>query len=339
MTIPRSAPRPTMKDVAARAGVSLKTVSRVVNREDGVSAGRVERVQRAAEELGYQPDAAAGNLRRSDRRSHAVGLLLSSAENPFDAWIQRGVEDVAAQRRTVVLAASSDESSQRELRIAQAFTARRVDGLILLPAGQDQSHLAREVERGTPVVAVDRPARGLRIDAVLADNRGGARAGVEHLMGHGHRRIAVLGHLASLHTAAERLAGAREALAAAGAALPDELVVQGLEDEQDAARAVHRLLDLEHPPTALFATRNVVSAGAFRALRERGELGRTALAGFDDFAAADLLDPPLTVITQEAYDLGRAAAERVFARMEDPRLAPETITIPTRLIVRGSCGC
>lgn len=335
-SVPGARARATMRDVAERAGVSIKTVSRVVNRERGVSAVLAERVHAAARELSYQPDLTAGNLRRSGRRTASIGLLLASVDNPFAATIHRAVEDVAERRGVAVFSASTDERPDRERELVSAFTSRRVDGLIITPTGVDQRYLLPELEAGTPVVMVDRPPVAVDLDHVLSDNPDGARTATSHLLAGGHRRIAYLGDLAHIATAAERHDGYLQAMAAAGVALDPALVLEDVHNEQSALEATLRLLALPEPPTAIFASQNLITIGTIRALRARGRQHDVALVGFDDFVLADLLDPAVTVVAQDPGEIGRAAAERIFARLDDPALPAEWITVPTRLVVRGS---
>ena len=173
----RDGRRPTMRDVAARAQVSFKTVSRVVNEEGGVSPLLERRVRQAIEDLDFRPNAGARILRRSDHRTATIGLLLEDVANPFSAAIQRAVEDVAVPRGVFVLSASLDEDAAREQALCKQFGARHVDGLVLAPAGDDQSHLAGELRRGTAIVCVDRAAGNLPVDSVLATNERRRRGG------------------------------------------------------------------------------------------------------------------------------------------------------------------
>nr|WP_034610043.1 LacI family DNA-binding transcriptional regulator [Cellulomonas sp. URHD0024] len=325
-----------MRDVAALAGVGIKTVSRVVNGEPGVSAAMIERVQRAAGELNFIPDFTAGSLRRSVRRSNSVGLVLASVDNPFCAAIHRAVEDVAAERGVAVFAASTDEQPQREKDLVAAFSSRRVDGLIISASGVDQNYLNPELQTGTPVVMVDRPPVGIDVDTVLVDNLAGAKGATNHLLRAGHRRIACLGDLPTIATASQRRAGYLRALADAGVPTDDRLLGEGLHDIDAAFRAVHRLLCEEDPPTALFTSQNLVTIGAIRALRSLGLQHEVALVGFDDFPLADLMDPAVTVVAQDPTAIGRVAAERVFARLEGDTAPPRQIVLPTQLITRGS---
>ena len=205
-----------MRDVAALAGVSLKTVSRVVNREPAVSGDLRERVERAVERLDYTHNLTASNLRRSHGRTGVVGALVQDVSNSFSVGLLRSLEDAARERQCVVLAASIDEETDRERALVADLVARRVDGLILMPSTVDQSYLASEVRAGLPTVFVDRPPRGVESDSVLVDNRRGAREAVAHLVAGGHTRVAALVDLPSIPTAAARLRGYEVALKAAG---------------------------------------------------------------------------------------------------------------------------
>ncbi len=177
----RSARRPTLKDVAALAGVSMKTVSRVINGEPGVAPAKVESVEQAVRQLDYRPNLTASSLRRLDGRTAAVAALLEDLANPFSAELHRALEDVAHDHDVLLFAGSLDESPEREKQLVRAFTSRRADALIIAPASSDQSYLAYEVPEGTPVVFVDRAPVGFDADAVVADNVEGARRAVTHL--------------------------------------------------------------------------------------------------------------------------------------------------------------
>lgn len=331
--------RPTMKDVAAMAGVGFKTVSRVVNEEPGVSEETAQKVRRAAAELNYRRDMTAGNLRRAERRTDSVGLLVASVDNEFDAKLHRAVEDTARLRQVNVFTASTDEDVERERQLALSLLARRVDGLVIMPSTGDLSFLQHELDLGTPVVAVDRPPRGLVIDTLMVDNERGAHDAVAHLIEHGHRRVAVLAHLGSLTTSAQRIAGARRAWAEAGLDADALSVLDGIDSEQDVDRALQALREADEPPTAVFSARNVITLGVVRALQTRGLQREIALIGFDDFDHADLLDPAVSAVRQDPAGLGRRATERLFARLDDPTLPVERLVSSTQLILRRSCGC
>lgn len=332
----RAARRPTLKDVAALAGVSMKTVSRVVNGEAGVAPSKVAAVEHAVRQLDYRPNVTASSLRRLDGRTAAVAALLEDLANPFSAELHRALEDVAHEHGVLLFAGSLDESPEREKRLIRAFTARRADALILAPASSDQGYLTYEVPDGTPVVFVDRPPIGFEADAVVVDNVEGAHRAVSHLIEHGHRRIAFLGDLPSITTAQHRLEGYQQALRAHGIPFDPDLVVHGLGDADGAARSLPALMQLTVPPTALFTAQNDITVGALRHLQARGLENTVAIVGFDDFPLADLLRPAVTVIAQDPTAIGRAAAERLFARLAGDSDPCRTVVIPTRLVVRGS---
>lgn len=331
--------RSTMRDVAALAGVSVKTVSRVVNDEPGVSEELLAKVRRAAEQLDYCPDFSASNLRRSDRRTATIGLMVEDVANEFSAAVHAGVEEAARARGVAVLTASIADDPARERDAVNAFSARRVDGLVVVPSGADESMLWNERDIGMPLVFVDRAPRGVAIDCVLTNNREGARRGVEHLHEYGHRDIAFLGGVARLDTAQERYDGFLDALAGAGIAVRPDWVHRDLRNPTQASQAVRTMVTAPSRPTAIFAAQNLLAMGAFRALRE-AELNRSvALVGFDDFALADMLDPAVTVVAQDPRTIGYRAAELLFDRMDasgQELREPTSYVVPSRLIVRES---
>jgi LacI family transcriptional regulator len=325
-----------MREVAALAGVSLKTVSRVINTEPAVSAEVRARVLAAIGRLDYRHDHAASSLRRSDRKTSTIGVLLEDVANPFSSALHRQIEDVALQRGVLVLAGSSDENEAREQQLIDAFTSRRVDGLIIVPASHDHSYLLSERRAGTPMVFVDRPPRFLDADSVLTDNRDGARRGVAHLIAHGHRRIGYLGDLMTITTAQERYRGYEAQLADAGIAIDRELVRLNVHGIEEAEVATLELLKKPQPPTALFSSQNLLSIGASRALHQLGRHQRVGLVGFDDVLLADLLEPGISVIAQDPAAMGRCAAEQLFRRIDGDHSPSVHAVIPTRLITRGS---
>jgi LacI family transcriptional regulator len=325
-----------MRDVAALAGVSLKTVSRVVNDETGVSGAVRGRVDRAITQLGYRHNLAASNLRRRDARTSTVGVLVQDVGNSFSAGILRSLEDAARARGVAVLASSLDEETDRERTLVGSLVRRRVDGLVLMPATQRQDYLADEVRSGLPVVFVDRRPHGIDVDSVTVDNAGGAALATAHLIRHGHRRIGYLGDLTTIETAAARLAGHRQALAAAGLASPPSLEACDLRSAEAARDAVAALLQQGQPPTALFAARNSLAIGAVQALRRAGLTRDVALVGFDDFPLADVLDPALTVVRQDTARIGSEVARVLFSRLDGDDSPPRHIVLEPALVVRGT---
>jgi LacI family transcriptional regulator len=325
-----------MRDVAALAGVSIKTVSRVVNDEPSVSDEVRARVERAMAQLGYRHNLAASNLRRGDARTSTIGALFQDVSNSYSASLLRSLEDTARQRGIAILASSLDEEPDRERALVASLVHRRVDGLVIMPATDRQDYLADDLRSGLPVVFVDRRPHGIDTDWVTTDNVKGARMAAEHLAAQGHTRIAFLADLARLQTARERLDGFTQGLAEHGLSLPEDMVVMGLRSTAEAQDAVLNLVARPGAPTAIFAARNTLAIGAVQALRTRGLSRRIAIVGFDDFPLAGLLEPPLTVIRQNVYQIGQEVAEILFRRLDGDDSPPVHIVVEPKLIVRGS---
>jgi DNA-binding LacI/PurR family transcriptional regulator len=326
--------RPTMRDVARAAGVSPMTVSRVVNGEASVMPETAAKVERAIRRLGFQRNDAARRLRRKGQPTQTIGLLVDDLANPFFAALAAAVEDAARQHNYVVLIGSSNDSLRREREVVAAFCARQVDGLIVVPVAGSHRFLAEELARGTKVVCVDRPADGLAVDKVLVDNRAGARRAVRHLLDQGHRRIGYLGDREDIWTIQERYAGFHDAFADVGTEPDPRLVRHGPRSRAAAAELASSLLSLADPPTALFTTTDLITMGAIDALQ--GEADRVALIGFDEFALADKVSPPVTVVAQDPVALGATAAQLLFSRITGDTSPPREVILLTRLVIRGS---
>jgi LacI family transcriptional regulator len=323
-----------MRDVASTAGVSLKTVSRVVNGEAGVRADTSARVEAAIARLGFARNDVARSLRHG--RANALGLVIEDVANPVYSAIARSVEDAAHMRSHILITGSCEEDPERERELVLRLLRRSVDALLIVPAGRDHRYLLPEIGAGTPIVFLDRPPRGIEADTVLLDNRGGARHAVEHLLDQGHERIAFVGDPPSLYTAGERLAGYEAALRDAGIAQNDDLVCAGSHDVASAERAVRGLLALaqDRGPTALFTANNRNTIGALRALRDTDR--PLALVGFDDFELADMLALPVTVVAHDPAEMGRIAAGLAYARLDGERGLPQQRTIACTVVARGS---
>src|SRR5581483_8776208 len=333
--------RATMRDVAAAAGVSLMTGSRVVNGEPGVQPETAAKVERAIRRLGYQRNDAARQLRRKGKPTQTIGLLVDDIANPFFATLARAVEDAARLHSFVVLIGSSNDSLEREREVISAFSARRVDGFILVPSAGSHRFLRAQQELGVKVVCVDRPADNLAADTVLVDNRRGAYRAIRHLMMHGHRRIGYLGDREDIWAVRERYAGFTEALAQDGITPDPALVRHGLRGRGEAAGATVALLSHPDPPTALFTSNDLVTMGAIDSMHgTTGDgsprVGPVALVGFDEFALADKLNPPVTVVAQDPAAIGATAAQLLFARINGDTSPPREVVLLTRLIARGS---
>jgi LacI family transcriptional regulator len=330
-----------MRDVAERAGVSFKTVSRVVNDEGGVSDVLVDRVEQAITALGYRPDDRARHLRQTASRTGAIGFILVDVANNFFSSILRGIEEVARKNDYLVLAGSTDGLREREDQLVEAFVARRVDGLIVVSSGPGAGPLKAELDRGTPVVLLDLEVEGLDADLVRSDHRGGALLATRHLQAHGHHDVAFFGDDPAIFSAGLRLQGFREAMSQAGVEVDKRRIVSG-RHTSDEWRSIIREYLVEtgliegHRPTALFTAQNLITVGATQALHDL-ELHETiAHVGFDDIELADVVRPGISVVPQHPRDLGRRAAERLFARIEGLDEPPTQQVICTVVVERGS---
>jgi LacI family transcriptional regulator len=323
--------RPTIRDVAGTASVSVKTVSRVLNGER-VADKTAERVIAAISALGFHRNDLASNLRRG-RSSATLGLLIEDISNPFYSAIAQTVESLAHERGYLLVTASCEEDAARERELTALLLRRRADALLIVPAGADH----RSVAGLLPMIFLDRPAVGMDADTVLFDNADGARRGVEHLIAYGHRRIAWLSDRETLYTTAERLRGYREAIADVGMEPDPTLVRTGIHQAAEAEAALDELLRLpaRRRPTAVFAANNRNTVGALRAMYARGRR-RLALVGFDDFELADLLRPAVTVVRTHPERLAALAVECAFARLEGDQQPPRRLVVETELVVRGS---
>jgi LacI family transcriptional regulator len=233
-----------------------------------------------------------------------------------------------------VLIGSSNDDLRREREVVSAFCARRVDGLIVVPVGGNHRYLQAQLTAGTKVVCVDRPADNLDVDTVIVDNRNGAHQAVTHLLSHGHRRIGYLGDHRNIWTLQERYAGFCDAFGDLGLNPDPALVKHGLRTAEDAARVAAELMRSHQPPTAIFATNDLITIGAISGLGE--DAGEVAVVGFDDFALAERLNPPVTVVAQDPVALGATTAQLLFARIAGDTSPPRKVVLLTRLIVRGS---
>lgn len=325
--------QPTMKHVAAHAGVGLSTVSRVVNGDPNVSDAKTSAVLRAISELGYRRNESARQLRMG--ATATIGLVIEDVTDPFFSQLTESVEDVARDRESMLLVASFRRDPDRARQIVLSLCARRLGGLVITPAERgDLSYLAAEIAAGIPMIFVDRPAPGGIADAVLTDNRASCRDGVAHLIAHGHRRIACLTDRAQLYTTVQRVAGYRDALDSAGIPFDPSLMHSSVPDHGEHGAELIRMLAGDDPPTAVFTANNRATISVLRALI--GHTSRPALLGFDDLELAGSLDPALSVIAQDPFRMGHIATEQLFERIDGYAGPPRTTLLPARLHPRGS---
>ncbi|WP_431802102.1 LacI family DNA-binding transcriptional regulator [Microbacterium sp. bgisy203] len=325
--------RATLDDVARLAGVSSKTVSRVFTQRELVAPQTVDRVLSAAKRLRFRPNTLAQGLRRGGG-TKTVGFIIGELSNPFYYKVAAGIEKELGAHGFSLVVATTDDTEEGEGRVADALLAQRVGALILIPVSEDQSYLEGERQLGTPIIAIDRPARNLAADSIVLDNRAAVLEATRRLTRIGHRRVAYICNPASVYTQVERLTGYRQAMAEAGVA--DTAPWEMLRDDLalDPASLVRELMSVPEPPTAIVAGNNRMTIGALRVLREIVDDGRTALIGFDDFDTGDVLG--VSVISYDPLELGRRAAELAIARIADPSGFTQQITLPTWIIERGT---
>lgn len=321
----------TMREVAARAGVSAKTVSRVFNDDPHVLPETRERVQEVMRELNYVPNVLATTFRAG--RSSVIGVAVPDIVDPFFAAIARAVDQVARQHGMSTLVTSLGDDPGDERPTLESLLGRKLSGLIVAPVGADHAYLQRWLDH-TPIVCVDRAPFGLETDTFTADDEGGARMATSHLIAHGHRRIAYLGDALHRSTERARLVGWRRALDDHDLAADDALIVDGVSDAESAAAALARVHGLPDPPTAIFSANARCTMALARVLPGRPQ----PLVGFGDFPLADLLSPAITVIDQNSARLGTLAAERVIARLNQSSAGrAENVVLDVTLIERDSC--
>ncbi|QDQ11645.1 LacI family DNA-binding transcriptional regulator [Streptomyces spectabilis] len=325
-----------IKDVAARAGVSVATVSRVLNAHASVSPAARARVLDAVAELGYRPNALARSLRTDQTRT--LGLVISDVLNPYFTELARSVEEEARALGYSIIFGNADERPEVQDHHIRTLLDRRIDGLLVSPADGGSALVLDAARAGTPMVFVDRWIPGADVPVVRADGRGAVRDLVAHLYALGHRRLAIIAGPAATTTGSERVEAFRDALAEYGLDLPAAHIGQGDFQAASGRRATERFLDLPTPPDVVFAADNLMALGALDAVRARGLRvpHDIALAAFDDIPWFVHTDPPITAIAQPTGELGRAAVRALADRIEGR--APQSVTLPARLVVRRSCG-
>jgi LacI family transcriptional regulator, galactose operon repressor len=325
----------TMREVAAVAGVSAKTVSRVLRNDRYVSEEVRLRVERAVAELQYVPNVLARTFRSGS--DNAIGVAVPDISDPFFAALTHAVETVARAHGTAVIVTSLGNDGDGERAGVEALLGRRLAGLIATPISRDQSYLVPWLSR-TTVVFVDRPPRGLRADSVIEDDVTGGRKATAHLLGHGHRRVAFIGDSLGIATTGRRLRGYREALMEADIPFDQSLVVLEADTGRTSGELMIQLLESADPPTAVFSSNARSSLGIVPALQslDRSDVG---LISFGDFPLAGSLRPPLTVVDQDPSRVGHVAATRLFERLDRPdRRLKRQIVLPVTLVLRGSCS-
>ncbi len=331
----------SIRDVAQRAGVSVGTVSNVLNRPDEVSSDSVERVSRAIEELGYIRNDAARKLRAGI--SSTVGFVVLDGQNPFYNDLVRGAEDEASAHGIAILYGNTDEDPSREKLYLDLFREQQVRGLLVIPYGDVMSELRRFRSSGIATVLVDRFSADSGFSSVSVDSVAGGRLAVEHLIETGRRRIAFVGGPFEMRLVTDRLAGARAAAENAGVHVDLEVVATSALSVEEGAAAGARILARPRRewPDALFAANDLLALGLLQSLVSGGRMrgpDEIALIGFDDIPFAAAAAVPLSSIRQPARMIGRTALRVVLEEAADPDSIPRQTVFPPELVVRRSTG-
>jgi LacI family transcriptional regulator len=328
----------TIRDVAREAGVSVATVSRVFNDKGPVREETRLRIRETASRLRYHPHGGARSL--TTRKIGVLGVILPDLYGEFFSEVIRGI-DQTARRHGYHLLVSSSHDDRAEIEAVLRSMRGRVDGLMIMSPDIDAQALKANLPESLPVVLLNCLVDGTGLDSIGIDNFRGAREMVLHLLGHGHRRIALVGGPLANHDARERLRGYRAAMREGDGDWSEDLEVVGDFTVRSGYQAALELLNLASPPTAIFAANDAMAIGTFGALRRarRAIPEDIAVAGFDDIPSGRYINPPLTTVHVSISELGARACERLVGGLipDDRRQLGEVV--PTRVVVRGSCGC
>ncbi len=333
--------RPKLSDVARLAGVGNATVSRVLNGGQNVRPETAHRIAEVIRELGYQPNRAARSLKGAS--SGIIGMIVPSISDMFFSRCAEAVEEIVRENGGMLIVTASHDSPRAVRECFHQLLQHHIDGLILVQSSQHEKTLLHELEAAQiPIVGIDRPLTGTRFASVLSDNCQGALAATEHLLGHGYRTVAHIEVNPNLYTMRERHKGYLHAMGTAGL----DPIHHVIHDLSSARAVLEREFARASPPLAIFAGNNLTARYLLEAaiplhLHMPRDL---AMLSFDDFDLADALNPPMSVVQQPVDDLGRQAARLLFRQMEHPADHASsgpgaTLTLPTQLVLRGSCGC
>ena len=330
----------TLKDVAQRAGVSISTVSRVLNRPEKVKPDTRATVEEAIAALNYRPSRVAQRLRDRAGRAELLGMIIPDIQNPFYSEIVRGTEDVSYNRESATILCNSDEDPERQQFYLDVLARESADGVLMPPLFHNGTLALNRDRLPFPVVCFDRRIPGDPVDTVVVNNHQGAYAMTNHLLALGHKRIGLICGPSSLSTSTERAEGYRAALREANQPIDESLIFMDVPRPSAGHKRAHQLLSSDAPPTALFAANNQLALGAFGYAQEHDLRipDDVAIVGFDDAPWARLLNPPLTTVRQPAYEMGRRSAELLFERIDTPDRMPALITLGPELVIRRSCG-
>lgn len=326
----------TITDVAKMAGVSITTVSHVINKTRFVSEELVERVNAAIDGLNYQPSALARSLRT--KTSGTIGIVIPDNTNPFFAEVVRGIEDFYFEHGYSVFLCNSDGDSDKEYHHLKLLREKNVDGLILVSAGDDRDSQELLEEGTIPSVIIDREVNNLHTDSVLIDNFRGGYEATLHLIELGHKRIGCITGPSQVTPSGQRLKGYVKALGDNGISFDENLIVTGDFKSQSGNKGLKQLMQNRPSPTAIFACNDLMAIGALAASREIGlEIPeQLSLIGFDDITLASMVVPKLTTVAQPKRDLGETGAKLLFQQITKDKKQEAVVLLQPNLVIRDS---
>jgi len=328
----------SMNEVAKRAGVSIATVSRVLNNSDSVNEATRLKILKAIKELKYQPSRVAKRLRSKSVSSNLLGVLLPDIQNPFYVDVMRGIEDVAYKNNYAIIMCNYGQDEKKEIMYLDILQSEAIDGLIAAPVNENDQRLKSIIKEGLPVVCVDRGLAGIDVDIVWVNNEEGSFAAVTHLINSGYKRIAYISGLPSIPSSRMREKGYLRALENNNISSSD-LIKYGDSSYESGVELCAELLDLPNPPDAIFSGNNLITLGALETIHKRKKRipDDVAIVGFDDMFWASSLNPPLTAVRQPAYEIGKRAGELLIQRINDPLRPCIQMTLNAELMIRSSC--
>ena len=327
-----------LTEVAQKAGVSIATVSRVINNSPKVNAETRLKVQQVIKDLKYQPNRVAKRLRNKNASSNLLGVLIPDIQNPFYVEVLRGIEDVAYENKYALIMCNFAQDEKKEKLYLDILQSESIDGLIVAPAHEHDQNVINLVKGGLPIVCVDRGLSGVDVDVVLVENRNGAFSAVDYLAKAGYKRIAYISGIPKIPSSQQREQGYLEALTANKLPIDKALMKYGDSRHESGVKLCEELLNLKFPPDAIFAGNNLITLGALETIHKRGlNIPKdVAIVGFDDMYWSISLNPSLTAVKQPAYEIGKRAAEQLIQRINDPGRPTVSMIMKTELIIRNS---
>ena len=326
--------------VADIAGVSIATVSRVLNSDPAVKGATRSVVEQAIQNSGYRPNRVAQRLRTTTRSRKLIGLLIPDIRNPFYVDVIRGIEEYAYAHDSAVVIGNFSQDPKKEQLYIDILRSESVDGFVVAPTNGRDNNIEQLIHDGHPVVCIDRGLSDLQVDLVKSDNERGAFTATEHLITIGHRRIAHITGDPAIPTTSERIAGYAAALGTYGLSVNETLIRGKASDFASGVQLAGELLDLPEPPTAIFCGNNLLTLGALETILSRNLKipDDVAILGFDDLYWATSLNPPLTAVQQHGFEIGQRAIQLLYQRIANPNRLPTNVIIKTDLMIRKSCG-